>query len=99
MPLTRRVPYTRAMDRLWTPWRYSYVTGERHEGERKGVPEALNAWPDDRGCVFCNMIGAVDWAVSHGTAETDAFRAAFVLERAEHCFLTLNGFPYNNGRL
>lgn len=36
------------MDRLWTPWRYSYITGEKSHDE----PPALN------NCVFCAL--AVD---------------------------------------
>ena len=87
------------MDRLWTPWRYSYVTGHKKEGERKGVPEALAAWPEDRGCVFCNMIGALDWAVAAGMTGDEAERAIYLLERGETCFMVLNGFPYNNGHL
>ena len=87
------------MDRLWTPWRYSYVT-EHAKQERQGVPEALSAWPGDRGCVFCNMIGAYDWAVGEGgIVREDAERALYLLQRGETCFVVLNGFPYNNGHL
>jgi len=57
------------MDRLWTPWRYSYITRADPQA-RSGVPEALNAWPpteaDDKHCIFCNMIAAVDHAISQG---------------------------------
>lgn len=93
------IAYTPAMDRLWTPWRYSYVTGHKREGERKGVPEALEGWPGDRGCVFCNMIGALDWAIETGMDREQAERATYMLERGESCFLVLNGFPYNSGHL
>ncbi len=85
------------MDRLWTPWRYGYVT-EKKEG-RPGVPEALEAWPGDLGCVFCNMIAALDWAVMQGMDPVAAEQSIFLLERGETCFLVLNGFPYNNGHL
>lgn len=87
------------MDRLWTPWRYSYVTGHKKEGMRNGVPEELEGWPGDLGCVFCNMIGALDWALGQGMPVRDAEKAAQVLERDENCFMVLNGFPYNNGHL
>ncbi len=87
------------MDRLWTPWRYSYVTEHKKEGERQGVPEALAAWPGALGCVVCNMIGALDWATEHGTPAEDAERSLHLLERGPSCFLVLNGFPYNNGHL
>ena len=87
------------MDQLWTPWRYSYVTGQRKEGTRPGVPLQLAGWPGDFGCVFCNMIGALDWAVENGTSPVDAEHALFVLERGPTCFTVLNGYPYNNGHL
>lgn len=87
------------MDRLWTPWRYSYVTGHKEQGARNGVPEALDAWPDDLGCVFCNMIGAADWAIAQGMATEEADRSIHLLERGNACFIVLNGFPYNSGHL
>lgn len=86
------------MDRLWTPWRYAYITGGKKDA-RKGVPEALDAWPGDQECVFCNMIAAADWAVSHGMPAVEAEQAIHLLERGKSCFLVLNGFPYNNGHL
>lgn len=85
------------MDRLWTPWRYAYVTGQKKEGERKGVPEALQAWPGDRDCVFCNMIAAADWAIAEGMSADEAERAIYLVERGKSCFVVLNGFPYSNG--
>jgi ATP adenylyltransferase len=87
------------MDRLWTPWRYSYITGDKKEGARKGVPEALAGWPGDHGCVFCNMIAALDWATAKGMPATEAERAIHLLERGKTCFMVLNHFPYNNGHL
>ncbi len=87
------------MDRLWTPWRYAYITGERKQGARKGVPESLEGWPGDHDCVFCNMIAAADWAVSVGMPPEEAQRAIHLLERGETCFMVLNGFPYNSGHL
>ena len=86
------------MDRLWTPWRYSYVT---HEGKQRrgGVPEALEAWPGDLGCVFCNIIGASQWALEQGMAADQVDRSIYLLERGTSCFLILNGFPYNSGHL
>ena len=63
------------MDRLWTPWRYNYVTrAEKHL--RKGVPAELSGWEGDLGCVFCNMIAAVDYAIATGMDPVDAERAA-----------------------
>ncbi len=87
------------MERLWTPWRYAYITGANQPGARKGVPDSLGAWPDDHNCLFCNMIAALDHALSLGMPREDAEHAIYLLERGQHCFTVLNGFPYNNGHL
>jgi ATP adenylyltransferase len=87
------------MDRLWTPWRYAYVTGEEKGGPKRGVPDALSAWPGDKDCVFCNMIAAVEYAIEHGMTPKEAEKAAHILERGERCFLVLNAYPYNGGHL
>ncbi len=87
------------MDRLWTPWRYAYVTGAERQMPKAGVPEALGAWTGDHHCVFCNMIAAVDYAVEQGAAPEQAEAAAYILERGKTCFLVLNTYPYNSGHL
>jgi len=86
------------MDQLWTPWRYAYVT-DKAAGARRGVPEALAAWPGDHGCVFCNLLAATEYAIEHGMAREEAEKASGILERAQRTFLMLNAFPYNNGHL
>jgi ATP adenylyltransferase len=92
----------RRMERLWTPWRYEYVS-RADDSSRPGVPEALSAWPgsdgDEKGCVFCNMIAAVDHAIAGGMRAEDAERAAHVLTRGRSCFLCLNAFPYATGHI
>ena len=86
------------MDRLWTPWRYNYISGEKPQA-RKGVPEALEGWPgEDADCVFCNLIRSVEWGVGALGVEA-AERAGHVLARLEHCFVCLNAFPYASGHL
>jgi ATP adenylyltransferase len=94
--------YTRPMDRLWTPWRYSYVTGADPQ-VRSGVPDALNAWPpteaDDKHCIFCNMIAAADYAIAHGTPRDIAEQAVHIVHRGLHCFVCLNAFPYSTGHV
>ena len=86
------------MDRLWTPWRSDYITG-KHAG-RKGVPEALSAWPgEDTSCVFCNMLAAVRWAKETGWPAVEAEQAAGILTMEQHCFVCLNAFPYSSGHL
>jgi ATP adenylyltransferase len=88
------------MDRLYTPWRYDYVSRTK-EDATPGVPDALNAWPvpgaEHYNCVFCNMIAAVDHAVANGMSAKDAERAARILLRGPFCFLCLNAFPYATG--
>ncbi len=86
------------MDYLWTPWRYNYVSHADKE-HRKGVPAELAAWPGDLGCVFCNMIASVDFAIAGGGDPPAAERAAYILHRGETCFVCLNAFPYSSGHL
>ena len=87
------------MDRLWTPWRYAYVTGQDKGRPKRGVPQALAAWPEDLHCVFCNMLAATEYAVAHGMPQEEADASAYILERGKTCFLVLNAFPYNSGHL
>lgn len=86
------------MDHLWTPWRYAYVT----DGDRKarpGIPEELDAFPDDAGCVFCNIIGAADYAIAHGMDQAAADRAALIIHRGKLNYICLNRYPYNSGHI
>jgi ATP adenylyltransferase len=87
------------MDRLWTPWRYAYVTGADRSLSDRGVPEALAGWPGDLHCIFCNIIAAADFAIAHGMAREQAEAAAGILERGATCYMVLNAFPYNSGHL
>jgi ATP adenylyltransferase len=90
------------MERLWTPWRYDYVS-RANNASRPGVPDALSGWNDsgaeDSGCVFCNMIAAVDYAIARGMAAEQAEQAVHLLVRGAHCFLCLNAFPYATGHI
>ena len=86
------------MDRLWTPWRYSYVSrADKHL--RKGVPEALDAGRGDHNCVFCNMAAAVQFAVDSGMSAEAAEQAAHIIDRGKTCFVCLNAFPYSTGHV
>ena len=89
------------MDILWTPWRYAYITGADagKKPARPGVPDELAAWPGDTGCVFCNLIAAVDWAVAQGMEREKAEAAGLVVYRGSHCFVCLNRFPYTSGHV
>ncbi len=85
------------MDRLWTPWRYAYITGAKPG--RKGVAEELDGWPGpDADCVFCNLIRSVEWGIGEIGVEA-AERAGLVIARLEHCFVCLNRFPYSSGHV
>lgn len=96
------------MDRLWTPWRYSYVTGadkgpDQNSGKptRRGVPKALADWPGaDTGCVFCNLLQSVEWASGpNGGIRDAAEKAGLIIARLETCFVCLNSFPYSSGHV
>ncbi|HEV2134645.1 MAG TPA: HIT domain-containing protein [Terracidiphilus sp.] len=86
------------MDRLWTPWRYAYVTAADGPG-RLGVPAPLRAWPGDLGCVFCNLIASIDYAIEQGMDRDSAEAAGGLVLRAKYCFICLNAFPYTSGHV
>jgi ATP adenylyltransferase len=86
------------MDHLWTPWRYAYVTAAE-SSKRLGVPALLKAWPGDLGCVFCNLIASIDYAIAHGMEPNKAEAAGGLILRARHCFVCLNAFPYTSGHV
>ena len=90
------------MDRLWTPWRYEYVS-RADDSSWPGVPAALSAWTKSGvascDCVFCNMIAAVDYAIEQGMPIDQAEKAAHVLVRAKRCYLCLNAYPYGTGHI
>ena len=86
------------MDILWTPWRYAYITAA-HGAARDGVPARLSAWPGDLGCVFCNLIASIDYAIAHGMSVDEAEAAGGLVLRGKHCFVCLNAFPYTSGHV
>ena len=86
------------MDHLWTPWRFAYVS-IAESVVRAGIPKALDAWPGDLGCVFCNLIAAIDYAIANGMARDQAEAAGGLVLRGEHCFICLNAFPYTSGHV
>ena len=87
------------MDRLWTPWRYAYIT-DRKPGARRGVPEQLEGYPEDHASVFLNLIGSVQWASTNGGfTRAAAERAGGVLLQADYNFVCLNAYPYTSGHL
>ena len=86
------------MDHLWTPWRYAYVTATAG-APRPGVPSSLAAWPGDLGCVFCNLIASIDYAIANGMKPEEAESAGGLILRGTDCFICLNAYPYNSGHV
>ena len=86
------------MDHLWTPWRFAYVTAA-DEAVRPGIPESLAAWPGDTGCVFCNLVASVDYAIAHGMSADEAEAAGGLVKRGKHCYICLNAYPYTSGHV
>jgi ATP adenylyltransferase len=86
------------MDHLWSPWRYAYITSA-DKSVRAGIPKALAAWPGDHGCVFCNLIASVDYAIANGMDREKAEAAGGVVMRGKHCFVCLNAYPYTSGHV
>jgi ATP adenylyltransferase len=86
------------MDYLWTPWRYAYVTSVE-KATRPGIPPALEAWTGDLGCVFCNLIASIDYAIENGMPGEEAEAAGGLILRGRHNFICLNAFPYTSGHV
>ena len=86
------------MDHLWTPWRFAYVTSA-DDAVRAGVPASLAEWPGDLGCVFCNLIASIDYAIDHGMDRDKAEEAGGLILRGKHCFICLNAYPYTSGHV
>lgn len=86
------------MDQLWTPWRFAYVT-TADGAPRPGIPTSLAAYPGDSGCVFCNLIAAVDHAIANGMPVDQAEAAGGLVLRGRHCYICLNAYPYTSGHI
>jgi ATP adenylyltransferase len=86
------------MDQLWTPWRFAYVT-TADGAPRPGIPASLAAYPGDSGCVFCNLIAAVDHAITNGMPVDQAEMAAGLVLRGTYNYVCLNAYPYTSGHI
>ena len=86
------------MDILWTPWRFAYVTSA-DGAPRPGIPALLKAFPGDKGCVFCNLIASIDYAIEHGMSRDEAEAAGGLVLRGKQCFICLNAYPYTSGHV
>jgi ATP adenylyltransferase len=77
--------------RLWAPWRLSYIAGDKGAAPIGVDPKA---WLDDadRHCFLCRAAAAYE-------DETAARRQNLVVHVGEHVTAVLNLYPYNNGHL
>lgn len=71
------------LQRLYTPYRMSYVRGEESEADATELTLAAGA---DASCPFCR--------IAAGGAQSE-----LVVHRGEACFVVLNLYPYNPGHL
>jgi ATP adenylyltransferase len=78
-------------DRLWAPWRMSYIAGDKTAG-----PQAIEPtrWLDDadNSCFLCRA--AAEYPDSQAAA-----RQNLVVQVGQQTIALLNKFPYNNGHL
>lgn len=72
-------------ERLWAPWRLSYIT---NSSPAQAEPKPLELLPGaDPGCFICR-----------GVADSDD-RENLVLGRGPRSVIVINRYPYNNGHL
>ena len=79
------------MDRLWSPWRFEYITG--------GGQEA--------GCIFClpanqpapRLPESAEASAKAGQASRPPDPGSLVVFEGAACYVILNLYPYNNGHL
>jgi ATP adenylyltransferase len=69
------------------------------QSRRPGVPPSLEGWPGDLGCVFCNLLASVDFAIAGGTSPEEAEKAGGLVLRGVNCFVCLNAYPYTSGHV
>lgn len=75
------------LDQLWATWRSMYVTGAAES--RRSLPGDLpEAAADDGRSLFERILAS-------GAADEETY----IVDRAEHCFVILNRFPYTSGHL
>ena len=88
------------MDQLFlTLWRFMRATTAGIEQSCPGIPKSLAAYPGDSGCVFCNLIAAVDHAIANGMPVDQAEAAGGLVLRGKHCYICLNAYPYTSGHI
>jgi ATP adenylyltransferase len=78
-------------DRLWAPWRLSYIAGDKGPTPTSVEPRS---WFDgaDHHCFLCRAAATYD-------DEPAARRACLLVDTGKHTIAVLNLYPYNNGHL
>jgi ATP adenylyltransferase len=71
------------VDRLWTPWRYQYITND--SGEKSGGSDEQPS----TSCIFCTL----------PRQDPAHDERNYILHRARHNFIVLNLYPYTSGHL
>lgn len=77
-------------ERLWAPWRLSYIAGDPSTGEEPAPAE----WQPgaEPSCFVCRAAARFDDTIA-------ADRRLLVVARGKHTVGVLNRYPYNNGHL
>jgi ATP adenylyltransferase len=78
-------------ERLWAPWRLSYIAGDRTAADEAPMPAEWRPGAEPS-CFMCRAAARFD---DSGAAD----RRLLVVARGEHAFAVLNRYPYNNGHL